>query len=59
MCILKAHLLSPQETMKHATETSDRIIKHANLVCKNKRDGQSKNAIFNLNYLYKIKVAHM
>ena len=39
MHILKAHLLSPQETMKHATETSDRIIKHSNLVCKNKRDG--------------------
>lgn len=38
MCILKAHLLSPQETMKHATETADRIIKHSILVSKKKKE---------------------
>lgn len=37
MCILKAHLLSPQETLKHATETADRIIKHSILVSKKKK----------------------
>ena len=34
MFILKVCLLSPQETMKQATETSDRIIKYSTLVCK-------------------------
>lgn len=35
----KAHLLSPQETMKHATEeTADRIIKHSILVSKKKKE---------------------
>lgn len=38
MFILKVCLLSTQETMKQATETSDRIIKYSTLVCKKEMD---------------------